>query len=185
MQRSTLRSHGRTQRCPSNFIMAAEGNPGGGLSPHFANHSSDFSFHYTDPVDAPQPTADQRSALGPLPERACCPIDHTQQCPLLSVTDGVFPCLEVSSQTPFPGSGRRLTEASLLSLEPRLGSLLHRQNPPPRSYYRFGYNSFSVLKFICLVSAVLGLCCCTGFFASCGDQGLLLWSTGSWARRLQ
>ena len=158
MQRSTLRSHGRTQRCPSNFIMAAEGNPGGGLSPHFPNCSSDFSFHYTDPVDAPQPTAGQRSALGPLPERACCPAGHTQQCPLLSVTDRVFPCLEVSSQTPFPGSGRRLTEASLLSLEPWLGSLLYSQNPPPRSYYTFGYlNSFSVLKFICLVSAVLGL----------------------------
>ena len=154
------------------------GKSWGGLSPHFPNRSSDFSFHYTNPVDAPQPTASQRSALGALPERACCPAGHTQQCPafslLLSMTDGVFPRLEVTSQNLFLGSGRRLTEASLLSLELQLGSLLYSQNPPPQSYYRFGYlNSFSLLKFICLLLVVLGLGCCPGFFSSCSNRGLL------------
>ena len=90
------------------------------------------------------------------------------------MTDGVFPRLEVTSQNLFLGSGRRLTEASLLSLELQLGSLLYSQNPPPQSYYRFGYlNSFSLLKFICLLLVVLGLGCCPGFFSSCSNRGLL------------
>ena len=50
------------------------GKSWGGLSPHFPNRSSDFSFHYTNPVDAPQPTASQRSAWVPCPrERAALP----------------------------------------------------------------------------------------------------------------
>ena len=107
--------------------VATEGDPGGGLALLFPHCSSGLSPHYTGPADVSQPTAGRRSALDALLQRTCCPAGHTQQCPalpcLLVMTDGMFPCLGVTSQTPSPEAGRRPTDASLLSLELWLGRL--------------------------------------------------------------